>query len=197
MTGGSCTIDDCTTGVLAREMCARHYTRWRKHGDPRYLMPRNGNHHTGPPVESKVCTGCGYDGPVAHFRPSTSTCKQCDREYKAEYKKRPEVRARRLARAKAERETDKWFRGDVRRRGKAVGLDPDEAERIYAATGGVCEICGQNDKDAKKRLSFDHCHASGKFRGMLCSSCNTALGSFKDDIERLEKAIKYLRERGA
>lgn len=40
---------------------------------------------------------------------------------------------------------------------------------------------------------LDHCHITGKIRGFLCSNCNTGLGLFKDNINLLESAIKYLR----
>lgn len=41
-------------------------------------------------------------------------------------------------------------------------------------------------------MPIDHCHKTGKIRGILCSRCNTALGGFNDDIKLLDKAINYL-----
>ena len=56
-----------------------------------------------------------------------------------------------------------------------------------------CAICfGISSQN--KRLSVDHCHETNLVRGLLCDSCNLGLGSFKDDISRLEGAIAYLRE---
>lgn len=52
-----------------------------------------------------------------------------------------------------------------------------------------CDLCGE----FAENKNIDHDHFTGKVRGMLCQSCNTALGKFKDDIELLEKAIKYLK----
>jgi hypothetical protein len=45
-----------------------------------------------------------------------------------------------------------------------------------------------------KRLGIDHDHTTGQVRGLLCDNCNPALGSFKDNIETLQKAIDYLKE---
>ena len=50
-----------------------------------------------------------------------------------------------------------------------------------------CQICS-----CTNRLVVDHCHSSGKIRGILCSNCNSALGQFSDNIEYLGKAIEYL-----
>ena len=54
-----------------------------------------------------------------------------------------------------------------------------------------CEICG-----VTVNLNADHDHATGKFRGTLCSNCNMGLGSFKDDTELLQRACSYLEATG-
>ncbi len=53
-----------------------------------------------------------------------------------------------------------------------------------------CAICGKIE--TKRRLSVDHCHKTGRIRGLLCQLCNTSLGGFKDNPKLLKKAIKYL-----
>jgi len=55
----------------------------------------------------------------------------------------------------------------------------------------VCAICGGVNKNGK-HLSLDHDHATGKFRGWLCSHCNSGLGWFKDNASIMAKAIEYL-----
>jgi hypothetical protein len=58
---------------------------------------------------------------------------------------------------------------------------------------GVCDICGiDNPGKSRKNFSIDHDHKTGIVRGLLCHSCNVGLGHFSDNIELLEKAIKYL-----
>lgn len=51
-----------------------------------------------------------------------------------------------------------------------------------------CGVCGVSD-----RLHMDHDHVTGKFRGMLCSNHNLALGLFQDNTHDLQTAINYLR----
>ena len=67
-----------------------------------------------------------------------------------------------------------------------------ELEKVYDANNGLCAICGS--PPGKRKLQLDHCHASGKLRGLLCHSCNVGLGSFKDDKEVMLRAIRYLEE---
>jgi len=54
-----------------------------------------------------------------------------------------------------------------------------------------CEICGR--KELHRELSLDHDHKTGKFRGYLCSKCNTMLGYAEDNPLILIKAVHYLK----
>ena len=56
--------------------------------------------------------------------------------------------------------------------------------------GGKCGICG--DLPTSRRLSVDHDEKTGANRGLLCTRCNVGLGYFKDNIEILKHAIRYL-----
>lgn len=60
-----------------------------------------------------------------------------------------------------------------------------------------CKICGSegflmNSDRHKMKLVIDHCHTSGKVRGLLCHSCNRAIGLFQDNTDYLKSAINYL-----
>ena len=57
-----------------------------------------------------------------------------------------------------------------------------------------CAICKTHQSKLNKTLAIDHCHVTGKVRGLLCVSCNNALGLLKDSVERLVTAIDYLRK---
>jgi hypothetical protein len=56
-----------------------------------------------------------------------------------------------------------------------------------------CQICTAEFSSKLKR-NVDHCHKTGKIRGVLCRFCNVGLGKFYDSESRLQKAIKYLQE---
>lgn len=71
--------------------------------------------------------------------------------------------------------------------------DAELAEYRKAHT--VCEICGQPETDkGKQNLAIDHDHKTGKFRGLLCKKCNTALGTYENNAEGF---INYLRKSGS
>lgn len=62
-------------------------------------------------------------------------------------------------------------------------------------SNGVCNICAEKCSHGK-HLSLDHDHDTGEFRGLLCASCNLALGGFMDSPNILKNALKYLSEWG-
>lgn len=64
-------------------------------------------------------------------------------------------------------------------------------ERYEALIALGCGICGGPPKEGE-RYHFDHDHVTGEFRGMLCNWCNHGLGNFRDDVDRMERAILYL-----
>lgn len=61
--------------------------------------------------------------------------------------------------------------------------------------GGVCAICGGPPDGRWKRFHVDHCHKTGRVRGLLCRKCNNGLGNFGDSVETMRKAIAYLRRK--
>ena len=80
---------------------------------------------------------------------------------------------------------------------KHYGITLDEYNEMARNQNNVCAICHNPeysvDKDGGPRMmAVDHCHTTTKVRALLCSSCNKALGGFKDDPELLRKAASYI-----
>ena len=67
-------------------------------------------------------------------------------------------------------------------------LTIEDYNNILEQQNNACAIC----KDGDKKLVVDHCHSTGKVRGLLCHNCNVALGMFKDNQEILDRAKEYL-----
>lgn len=77
------------------------------------------------------------------------------------------------------------------------GITIEQYENMFELQEGCCAICDIHlSKTGKKKLYIDHCHSSGKVRGLLCQHCNFVLGQAKDTVSILESAILYLKERG-
>jgi len=72
------------------------------------------------------------------------------------------------------------------------GLDNDQFTKMIEEQGNSCKICSK-DLDTCKAV-IDHCHSTNSVRGILCNSCNVALGLINDDLGWLNKAKKYLTE---
>lgn len=73
-------------------------------------------------------------------------------------------------------------------------LTPEQWAQMFADQGSCCSICKSPEPNSKKGWSTDHCHTTGKVRGILCPLCNKALGLFKDNPATLQNAITYLTE---
>ena len=100
-------------------------------------------------------------------------------------------RAKFCARSKRnyQRKPEIWLRSDLKKR---YNLSLEKYRSILARQGGVCAICGEQERAGWRRLSVDHDHETMKVRGLLCRRCNSSIGLLKDNPELLKRAIQYL-----
>jgi len=77
------------------------------------------------------------------------------------------------------------------------GITEDQYNEMLESQGNKCAICKSKETKDKKRHRFmvDHCHSTGVVRGLLCSSCNKAIGLLHDSPDILQSAICYLQQR--
>ncbi len=74
------------------------------------------------------------------------------------------------------------------------GITLKDYDKMLKRQNGKCKICGAKTPGGRGRFHIDHEHKTGKIRGLLCSSCNTGLGLFKDNSEILIVAAYYLND---
>lgn len=76
---------------------------------------------------------------------------------------------------------------------RTYGITLEEYEKLHRAQSGRCAICNEMDRGQRLyRLVVDHDHDSGQVRGLLCSTCNSALGLLKDNPAVIRRAADYL-----
>lgn len=94
------------------------------------------------------------------------------------------------------RDSSLVWEGNLKRQ---YGISAEEYYEILKTQNYVCAICKHPERNLDKRtgqprrLAVDHCHGSGKVRGLLCQRCNQGLGNFLDNEKSLQNAITYLR----
>jgi hypothetical protein len=120
-----------------------------------------------------------------------SRCKKCHTNYSTSYRKINPEKVRKKKVELYHRKRDQ-YRGYGRRSLiRKLGLDPLVIEKYRQQHNGLCDIC-HNPTRNDRSLHMDHDHESLEFRGLLCSNCNTGIGSFKDSPLNLIAAALYL-----
>jgi hypothetical protein len=117
-----------------------------------------------------------------------------DLQAKKKYLNRSETRVAEREAKKAATNPEDWFLTQRQYWLKSkYGLSLEDYNNKLKEQDHKCAICRCDETDAFKGLLFvDHCHTSGKVRGLLCHHCNTALGKFRDSKEILSSAIDYV-----
>ncbi|MFI8815745.1 MULTISPECIES: endonuclease VII domain-containing protein [unclassified Streptomyces] len=79
---------------------------------------------------------------------------------------------------------------------RKFGITIADYTGLLEAQGGKCAICEKRAEEVidkvSRRLAVDHCHDTGKVRGLLCRVCNTAIGQLQDDPEIIMRAAIYV-----
>lgn len=74
---------------------------------------------------------------------------------------------------------------------KRYKITEEQYDNELVKLDGRCPLCKLIPQET---FHIDHCHITGLFRGLLCGTCNKALGMFKEDIPTMKRAIEYLEK---
>ncbi len=140
----------------------------------------------------KTCTKCKIKKPLDRFTKDSrradgagSWCKVCHNE--RHWVNREENNAKCKAHYAANKAKYKNYH-----RLKSYGVSQEQYDSMFENQKGCCAICNQT-LDQSKNTCVDHCHKTGKVRGLLCANCNFGIGHLKDSIPLIESAIQYLK----
>jgi hypothetical protein len=149
------------------------------------------------PPDGKICRTCRVAKELPEFRPQvggsrgvSAHCRTCEADRRrANPRDLDEVRPNGLTVKENIRD---------KRMIRKYGINLATFKRMLAEQGGCCAICLRDIYEeppagSSMRAVIDHCHATGRVRGLLCTTCNVALGGLADDTGRLINAIQYLR----
>jgi hypothetical protein len=154
-------------------------------------------------MDIKHCSGCDNDLPLDRFARRNNgkiraQCKACDALSSRKWREANPDGHKEAKRKWREANPEKFAVEILRKRARALGLDPDRIVAHFESHSGRCDICDRTPKECGSgrynSLAIDHCHTTGEFRGLLCSECNLMLGKARDRIDVLESAIAYLKK---
>lgn len=159
-------------------------------------------------METKKCTYCKETKPLSEYYPVANgvkgvrpRCKVCMLTLeRTKYSSDEEFR---IAKLKSQAN---WLRDpdnlkEHRKRARrwhlkaSYGMGLDDYDKMVDQQNGRCAVCEElpTDRKARSSLVVDHCHNTGKVRGLLCDLCNTAIGKMRDDADLVLKAARYLQ----
>lgn len=180
--------------------------KYLRHKSPRCDKCRLISERECPPPEL-VCKKCEVAKPVDEFTKHKgcrygrqSRCKSCRAIESESHYRANSGRKRETQRAWRERNPDNYAkRSRERHLLNAYGISSEAYEELHAAQNGVCALCGKAETKKSKngnllRLAVDHCHETGKVRGLLCCTCNSGIGLIGDTREMALAAVKYLEK---
>jgi len=142
---------------------------------------------------TKVCTMCKMEKPLSEYRSRGGSLKhliksRCNECLYKEHKRWTEENPEKIREYRAK---DPYT---FKKRCARHGITPEEFWAMYEEQDGTCPVC---DKAINAEGSaIDHNHETGEVRGILCKSCNRALGLLGDSPETMARAEEYLLERG-
>ena len=119
-------------------------------------------------------------------------CKDCGKIQSAKFRKQNPELKRKLAK--------KWYyKNKPSAKNTSLkcnyGITLEEYKAMLKTQNGVCAVC--KEPPISKALCVDHCHKTGKIRGLLCSKCNSLIGFANEGAEVLNSAAVYLWRTGS
>ena len=142
----------------------------------------------------KACKKCNIEKPLSEFRSRGGKMKHLKKSYcnKCLYSEHKKWVNENQDKVREYREKDAWT---LVKRCARRGISPEILVSTYESQSGLCPICESEISIIDSAI--DHNHKTDEFRGVLCKTCNRALGLFKDNPTILMNAYSYLKSKGS
>lgn len=190
-----CKEGTCGRPVKSRSLCVKHYQRARRSGS----IERE---------RSAICVDCDSVFEVEDRGPIPTRCPPCRQAWAVQRTREWQAANPEKDKANRQRYYDRVYpfrtyteddaqAAWVRRLKKHYGLTVGQYQQMLDRQNGTCAICDGPPKGKgadRGRYHVDHCHETGKVRGLLCSSCNLAIGYLGDDARRVRRAARYIED---
>lgn len=192
-----CSEKHCTSKVVAKKLCSKHYQRLKRGGkletfccikdcDKRsYYKQKCLEHHEEMlklfEQDLKRCPHCGeVKSHNQYTRPSQSAkfrahCRECvSSKARQKHADNPDIERNRNLK-------------------RNFGINLDDYKTLFENQKGLCALCQKPERALSKKgnivnLAVHHCHKTGKVLALCCFSCNMLMGYFKDDPILLRRA---------
>lgn len=150
-------------------------------------------------MSARLCVVCSASmlGRHASAVVCSDDCRKVrQRTHRSSWGKRNREKLTAANRAYCARNRDRYAEYQYLRR---YGLSFSDVSSMWSAQGGACAICATplrlRGPKGRDKVVVDHCHATNKVRGLLCTPCNLLIGYANDNPSTLGSAIAYLRGR--
>lgn len=216
-----CHTINCTAPVVARGLCAKHYKRYQRHKSTDQTRPSDWGQREKHPYYKSWCGLVRYhrndmdSNWLNDFwcfvkeipeKPKKARAQRIDNNivwnkdnfYWKENRELSDDKKQRAREwhAKTRLANPEYFKNQDLK--KNYGVDINWYNAQSEKQNHVCAICNEPEiaiiHGKKISLAVDHCHNTGKVRGLLCRACNNAIGAFKHDKYIIQQAIKYLED---
>lgn len=139
------------------------------------------------------CSKCGGEEHFVYGKEKRRVCKHCHKLAQARTAAKPESKKRKKEWAINNSHKYKSYRKEWSLK-KRYGISLRQYLDMVRVQKGACLICCGN-QSLRRPLVVDHCHKTGKIRGLLCDPCNIGIENFRENKNSLVRAIVYLSER--
>lgn len=193
-----CKVEGCSRDYRSLGYCQMHYSRVRETGDPGPVHSYHKKSKRYNPPEHCIVEGCTKNRRALGYCSMHYTRVRREGEPGGSEIRRNNYPPRECqVEGCTDKHNGKGFCKYHYRAFYHYGLTPEDVESMYLQQKNLCKLCQTPlDRSRSRATAIDHCHETGKVRGILCTSCNTSLGVFRESIPLLERVIDYIKNGG-